>query len=151
MSAARKATELKIRCWCFQKTQIFKAHLIHAPNNEVVVNDNIELAGEPIKLIGHINIGFGGRGVTAGVVMHQNEGRCAQFKRAFDNLTRLNWCVIHRAGAHHFIGDNVVFLVEEQHMKFFLVLLGNFRAAIANHLVPVCQRRFVHDAALPEV
>jgi hypothetical protein len=66
LSAARKATELKIRCWCFQKTQIFKAHLIHAPNNEVVVNDNIELAGEPIKLIGHINIGFGGVGSPLG-------------------------------------------------------------------------------------
>ena len=35
-------------------------------------------------------------------------------------------------------------------MKFFLVFLGNFRAAMADHLVPVCQRWFVHDAALPE-
>ena len=59
--------------------------------------------------------------------------------------------MIHCTGAHHFIGDNVVFLFEDQHMKFLLVFLSNFRAAIADHLVPVSQRRFVHDAALPEV
>ena len=115
------------------------------------MNDDIELAGQRIKLIGHINIGSRGRGVAAGMVMHQNEGLCAQFKRGFDNLTRMNRCVIHHTGAQHLIGDNVDFLVVEQHMRFLPVFLGNFRAAIADHRVPVCQCWFVRDAALPEV
>ena len=70
--------------------QIFKGHLIHAPDNEVVVNDCIELADQRIKLVGHINIGYPGRGVAAGVVMHQKEVWCARFKRAFDNLMRIS-------------------------------------------------------------
>ena len=115
------------------------------------MDNNIELTGQCIKLVCHINIGFGGCRVAAGVVVHQNEARRAQFKRAFDNLARINGCVIHRAGAHHFIGYNVVFLVKKQHMKFFFVFFGYFGAAIADHLVPICQCRFVHNAALPEV
>ena len=115
------------------------------------MHNNIELTGQCIKFVGHINIGFRRRGIAAGVVVYENERRGVQLKRAFDNLARINRCVIHRAGTHQFVGDNVVFLVEKQHMKFFSVFLGYFGAAIVDHLVPVCQCRFVHDAALPEV
>ena len=59
--------------------------------------------------------------------------------------------MIHRAGTHQIVGDNVVFLVKKQHMKFFSGFLDYFGAAIVDHLVLVCHCRFVHDAALPEV
>ena len=85
------------------------------------MHHNIELTGQCIKFVGHINIGFRWRAIVAGVVVYENERRGALFKRAFGNLARINRCVIHHAGIHQFVGDNVVFLVEKQHMKFFFV------------------------------
>ncbi len=85
------------------------------------MHNNIELIGQCIKLFGHINIGFRWRGIVAGVVVYENGRRGALFKRALGNLPWINSCVIHRAGTHQFVGDNLVFLVEKQHMKIFFV------------------------------
>ena len=43
--------------------------------------------------------------------------------------------MIHHAGTHQFVGDNVVFLVEKQHMKFFFVFpvpQCSFRSVVLN-------------------
>ena len=56
-----------------------------------------------------------------------------QFERALDHFARIDRRVIDGAGLLHFVGDELVALVEEQDAELLLVGEGLRRAAVVEH------------------
>ena len=63
----------------------------------------------------HLDVGARRRRIARRVIVHQDDRGRRQFERALDHLARIDRRVVHRAGLLHFVGDQLVALVEEQH------------------------------------
>ena len=58
-------------------------------DDDVVVHGDAELGGGLLDLAGHLDVGLGGRGIAGRVVVHQDERRGAELKRALDDFARI--------------------------------------------------------------
>jgi hypothetical protein len=67
---------------------------------------------------------------------HQNDGGGGQFERAFDHLARIDRSVIDRAGLLHFVGNQLIALVEKQNAELLLLCEALRAAAIVEHRRP---------------
>ena len=79
---------------------------------------------------GLAHIGSGGRWIARRVVMREDQGGSAEFERALDHLARIDRGVVDGAALLHFVGDQPVFLVEEQYAELLDVLERHGRAAV---------------------
>ena len=112
-------------------------------DNEMVVNLDAERAGGVDDLPGYVNIGLAGVDVAAGMVVHQDQARRADFQRALDHFTRIDRRVIDGAFLLALVGEELQFLVEEQDVEFLMLLIADMDAAIIEQLRPAFDDRFV--------
>lgn len=66
----------------------------------------------------HGDVGLGGRGIAAGMIVHQDKGGGAMFQGALDDLAGIDRGMIDRAFRLHLIGDQDILAVEIQHPEF---------------------------------
>jgi hypothetical protein len=65
-------------------------------------------------LTGHVDVGMGGGGIAAGVVVDQDDVAGRQLKGPAHDLARIDRRMVDRAAVLDFVGDQLVFLVEEE-------------------------------------
>ena len=70
------------------------------------------------------------------MIVHKDDRRSRKLERALHHLTHIDRRVIHRPLALHFVGDELVLLVEEENAKLFTLLVALHGAQIAQHLIP---------------
>ena len=84
----------------------------------------------------HGDVGLGGRGITAGLIVHQDQGRGALFQGALDDLAGIDRGMIDSALRLHLIGDQDILAVEIQHPEFLSWRAGHGRHAIIDQRRP---------------
>ena len=82
-------------------------------DDQVVMHGDLERSSRFDDLIGHVNIGAGGRWVTAWVIVHQDNRRGPELERALDHFAGIDRRVIDGAFLLNFIGDEVVLFIQE--------------------------------------
>lgn len=106
-------------------------------------NDDVVVDGDPQRRCGLDDVfGDGDVGLRRGrvarrVVVHQDERRGAQLKRALDDLAGIDRRVVDRAALLLFVGDQRVLAVEEQQVKLLDLAVGDVRAAIIDRMYPL--------------
>ena len=105
-------------------------------DDDVVVHGNAERLGNVNDRLRHLDVGVARRRVAGRVIVHQDQRRGGQFERALDHLARIDRRMIDGAGLLHFVGDEPVALVEEEHAELLFVGEGLRRAAIVEHACP---------------
>lgn len=64
----------------------------------------------------HVDVGARRCRIARRMVVHEDDGRRRQFQCPPDHLARINRRVVYRSGLLHLVGDQTVFLIEEQKM-----------------------------------
>jgi hypothetical protein len=108
-------------------------------DDDVIVHRDAERDGDVDHRLGHPDVGLRRSRIAGGMVVHQDDGAGRQFERALHHLARIDRGVVHGADLLHFIGDQLVALVEKQDPKLFLVGKGHRGPAIIDHAGPCRQ------------
>ena len=72
-------------------------------NDDVVMQYDAECGRCPLNLTGHVDIGLGRRGVSAGMVMHEDQRRRPEIERAGHHLAGIDRRVIDGAFLQDFV------------------------------------------------
>ncbi len=105
-------------------------------DNDVIMDVDAERFGDIDDLAGHGDIGLGGGWIARGVIVHEDEGTCREFKRPFHHFTWINRRMIDRSGLLDLVGDETVLLVEKEHAELLNRPECHGRAAIVEHRAP---------------
>ena len=82
--------------------------------------------------------------------MDQDNRRRVQFEGAAHDLTRVRPAPWSIAGVLHLVGDQNIFLVEEENPEFFPIQIGHRRAAIIEHSGKTAHGRAILDGYFGE-
>ena len=107
-----------------------------AADNEVIVHLDADRARRRDDLARDGDVGGAGLGIAAGVVVHEDQGRGRELERAARDLAGIDGRVIDRAFVHHFVGDELVLHVEEEHAELFARFVRHGEAAVVDQLRP---------------
>jgi len=102
-------------------------------NDDVIMDGNAQWRARIDNFAGHVDISTRRRGVTGWVVMQENDRRCRQFQRAFDNFAGVDGRMINRASLLNLVGNQHIFLVEKEDAELLASFIGHGRAAIFHH------------------
>src|SRR5262249_47012013 len=105
-------------------------------DDEMIVNRYAEWARHRDDCFPHLNVGLGWRRIARWMIVHQDDGAGRQFERALDHLARIDRRVIDGAGLLHFIGDELIALIEKQYSELLAVGEALSGAAIVEHARP---------------
>ena len=79
----------------------------------------VQLYVQPLARLQYIagqrDVGAAGRGIAAGMVVHQDQRGGPQIQRAADNLTRMDRRFVDRAFADQIVANQAVLAVQMQH------------------------------------
>ncbi len=85
---------------------------------------------------GHVHVGLAGGWVARGVVVYEDHRGGVEFQRAFDDLSRVDGHMIHRAVGLRLIRDQDVFAVKIQDAELLQISVSHGGLAIFEQRVP---------------
>jgi len=85
----------------------------------MIMQHDAEFFSGVADFFGHVDVVAGWRRITGGVVVDQDDCRGVEFKGAFDDFAQINGRVVYGAALLDFVGDEDIFLVQEQHPELF--------------------------------
>jgi len=88
-----------------------------AADNHMVVHCYPKRLAGADDVLGHRDVGLGWGRVARRMVVHQDQGRGAQFERTFDHLAGIDRGVVDGTALLLLVGDQRVLAVEEQQME----------------------------------
>jgi hypothetical protein len=111
-------------------------------------NRNAERSRHRDDLLRHLDVGMRRRRIAGWVIVDEDHGCGRKLERPFDDLARIDRRVIDRTGLLHFVGNQLVALVEKKDAELFPLGEGLGTAAIVEHGRPGREcRPFFHFAA----
>ena len=102
-------------------------------DDDVVVHRNAERSRHRDDLLRHLDVGMRRRRIAGWVIVDEDHGCGRKLERPFDDLARIDRCVIDRTGLLHFVGNQLVALVEKKDAELFPLGEGLGAAAIVEH------------------
>ncbi len=121
------------------QTFVFHAGVAATAYDDVVVDGDVEGLGGADDLVGHVDVGLGWFWIAAGVVVHEDEGGCAELEAAFHDFSGVGGGVVDRAGALDFIADQLVLFVEEEDAEMLARFMRHGGMAIIHEACPVIE------------
>ena len=100
-----------------EEIALLQARVPTAGDDDVIMDRDPEGLKRIDKLVGHLDIGGGWRGIAGRVIVGQDQRTGVQLERAARNLARIDRNMINRPLAHGFVGDQNVALVEKQNAE----------------------------------
>ncbi len=89
-------------------------------DHQMIVNNDIQRFCKLHDLHRHRDVGCRRARVAGGMVVNEDQRSCAQFEGSSYDLAWIDRRVIDRSDALDLVGDQLVFLIEEQNAKFSL-------------------------------
>ena len=111
----------------------FQAHMAVLADDDVVVHGNAERSCHRDDLLRHLDVGMRRCRIAGRMIVDEDHGCRRKLESPFDDLARIDRRVIDRAGLLHFVGDQLVALVEKEDAKLLLLGEGLGAAAIIEH------------------
>ena len=91
-----------------------------AGDDDVVVDGDAEGFRDVDDLARHLDVGGRGRGVSGGVVVDQDQGRCRELQRTLHHLAGIDRRMVDRPGLLDLVGDEGIALVEEEQAELLI-------------------------------
>src|SRR5215831_4089457 len=120
----------------FDQAKIAEAGVFTTPDDQMVVNCNVEYCSRFRDVFGYRDVPRGRGWITRRVIVYQYEPRSPIIQSALDNLTDVNWGMIDCALLQPLVLYQRVFSIEEKYAKLFDIAIGDAGIAVVNQLVP---------------
>lgn len=111
----------------------------------MIMKHDAQLISGIFNAFGHFHIIPAGCGITAGVVMYQNNGGGMKLKRSLNDFPWIDRGMVNRAFLLFLIGNQTIFPVQKQDTELLILLMAELDLAIINKGLPVGQDRLIHD------
>ena len=102
-------------------------------DDDVVMHGNAQRVRHRDDLLRHRNVGVRRRRIARRMIVHEDDGGRRQLQRALDHFARINRSMIDGADLLHFVGDELIALVEKQYAQLLPVGKSLRGAAIVKH------------------
>ena len=101
------------------------SHLAQAPQRKFLASayDDVVMQGQPevfaalLDFLRHGDIRLGRRRITGGVIVDHDECACVQYQRTFDDLTGIDWDMVHSSDRKLHIRDDAIASVEVEDVE----------------------------------
>ena len=107
-----------------------------AADDDVIVHGDAERLAGADDLPSDGDVGLGRGGVARGMVVHEDQRRCAELQRAFDDLAGVDRRVVDRAALLLLVLEQRVLAVEEEDVELLDLAVGDIRPAVIDQPVP---------------
>src|ERR1700680_3997257 len=103
-----------------------------AADDEVIMHSDTERRRGLDDVLSHRDVRDGWGRIAGGMVVHQNQCRCAEVESPSDYLARINRRMVYRPALYSLIPDQCVLTIKEEDMKLFNLAVGYSRTAVVN-------------------